>query len=146
MVVERFSSSKKEKTMNRGSKFSWGAWLGVLALPVVMLLSACASVETTPIRNTIANAELAISEAERLAAHQHAPLELRLAREKVESARAALEQEEYQRADWLAEEALAEAQLAQAKARSIRTEMIIGELRDSVDTLEQETQRMQPTQ
>jgi hypothetical protein len=132
--------------MNRESKFRWGAWLGALALPVVFLFSACATVETTPIRNTIANAELAISEAERMAAHQHAPLELRLAREKVASARSALEEEEYQRADWLAEEALAEAQLAQAKARSARTETIISELRESVDTLERETLRMQPTQ
>ncbi len=121
-------------------------WTGALALSAAMTLGACASVETTPIRNTIANAEQAISEAERMEAHQYAPLELRLAEEKLSRARTALEEEEYQRADWLADEALADAQLAGARARTARTENMVSELRASVEALEQEAQRTQPPQ
>ena len=132
--------------MNWRSKLRRSSWISVLSLSTVMMLSACASVETTPIRNTIANAEQAISEAERMEAHQHAPLELRLAEEKVAKARNALEEKEYQRADWLADEALADAQLATAKTRSAKTENMVSELRSSIDALEQETQRIQPPQ
>lgn len=116
-------------------------WIGALSLSAAMMLGACASVETTPIRNTIANAQQAVSDAERMEAHQHAPLELRLAEEKLARARAALEDEEYERADWLADEALADAQLAGAKARTARTENMVSELRASIDALEQEAQR-----
>jgi hypothetical protein len=64
-----------------------------------------------------------------------------LAEEKLSKARTAFEKEEYQEADWLAEEAITEAKLAEAKARSAKAQATVKELEDTIQTLQNEIER-----
>jgi hypothetical protein len=73
-----------------------------------------------------------------LQASQYAPLELRTARDKLESAEAAMRREDYVRARHLAEEALVDAQLASEKTRSEKVQENLAVLRRTILTLKNE--------
>jgi hypothetical protein len=89
----------------------------------------------------VSTADVAVREAEEVDAAEHAPLELRLAREKLEKARRAMDDDEYDRARRLSEEAFADAQLAEAKARAEKARLHAEELRKSVQVLRREAER-----
>jgi hypothetical protein len=117
--------------------------VAAMAMLLAIFVSSCGGVNKVPIHQNIAKAEAAIDEAERIEARAHAPLELELAQEKLSRAKAAFVDEEYEQADWLAEEALVEANLAEAKARSAKTQMTVDELQATIQTLQEEIQRQQ---
>jgi hypothetical protein len=100
---------------------------------------ACASVP--PPTDTIRAAEQAIDEATRADAEPHARLELHMAREHLEEARDLVDAERYDPARRLAEKALVEAQLAEAKANSARAQRNAEELREHITTLRREIDR-----
>lgn len=104
---------------------------------------ACAGVDKAPIQQTIGKAEASINEAQSSQAVNYAPLELRMAEDKLTKAKTAFENEEYQRAEWLAEEALADANLAEAKSQSARTSSTVQQLQETIQTLQSELQRQQ---
>ena len=104
---------------------------------------ACAGVDTAPIQQTIGKAEAAINEAQSSQAITNAPLELRMAEDKLARAKTAFENEEYRQAEWLAEEALADANLAEAKSQSARTSSAVQQLQETIQTLQSELQRQQ---
>jgi hypothetical protein len=89
----------------------------------------------------LATADTAVREAIESEAAQYAPLELRLAREKLERARRAGEEEEYDRARRLAEQAFADAELAKAKTRAEKAQQRTEELRRTVEALRSESER-----
>lgn len=97
---------------------------------------ACAS--TPDPRGPIAQAELAIEQAEQARAAEHAPLEMRIARENYERAR--LERDDGDETDALraAEKAEADALLAIAKARVARERATNEQLSDTVRAVEEE--------
>jgi predicted lipid-binding transport protein (Tim44 family) len=66
----------------------------------------------------VSQAELAVQDATVSDADAYAPVDVRLAREKLERAQAAYDDGEYDRARRLAEEALVDAQLAEARAEN----------------------------
>ena len=103
---------------------------------------AC-SANTVPIQKNISNAEMIITRAQTGDVDEYAPLELRLAKEKLQEAKSAFEREEYTSAQYLAEEALLTANLAQEKARTEKTRKIVQELRESIDTLNKELLNVQ---
>lgn len=70
-----------------------------------------------------------------------APLELRLAREKLDKAKAAMNKKDYLLARRLAEEATVEANLAQAKAKSAKSDKALNETRKSIEALQQEADK-----
>jgi hypothetical protein len=113
----------------------------VMVILLTWMVIACAGVNKAPIQQNIAKAEAAISNARNSDARTHAPLELTLAEEKLSKAKTAFEKEEYQEADWLAEEAIIEAKLAEAKARSAKAQATVMELQDTIQTLQNEIQR-----
>jgi hypothetical protein len=115
--------------------------LAVMVILLTWMVIACAGVNKAPIQQNIAKAEAAINNARNSDARTHAPLELTLAEEKLSKARTAFEKEEYQEADWLAEEAITEAKLAEAKARSAKAQATVKELEDTIQTLQNEIQR-----
>lgn len=112
-------------------------WSGAAVAAVVVAgLTACAS--TSPPREELAAADLAVRDADEAEAGTHAPAPLRRARDKLEEARAAMQTEDYVRARRLAEQALVDAQLAQAQARSAIAQNQVSEMRESIDDLRRE--------
>ena len=70
------------------------------------------------------------------------PIELRLAREEYDSARLALDARQYERARRLAEQALADAQLAEARAGTESTRQAARDLRFSIEALRDQSIRL----
>ena len=112
--------------------------LAPLAALGLLLLSACAS--TPP-----PSAELAVGRAavERAAgpAAADAPLEMAAAREKISRANAAFAKEDYVQARQLATEAEADATLAEARSRSLRSTRALTEVREGIRMLREEMAR-----
>jgi hypothetical protein len=89
----------------------------------------------------VSQAELAVQEADSAQVATHAPLELRLAREKLDRAEQALSAEEYTKARRLAEQAMVDALLADARAESETTRSGARELERSIEALRVEAER-----
>ena len=82
-----------------------------------------------------------IQQAEQIGANDYAPLELREAKRKLEFAREAVEEDDYEKAIMLLEQARVDAELAQAKTLSGRSQKAVSELRESIKTLREEIDR-----
>ena len=106
-------------------------------------LAACASGPAPDAE--MAAAELALDQAEDADAAARAPAPDALARDKLERARAAIAVGENIEARRLAEQALADARLAQAAARSEVARQNASELRQSIETLREELARRDPS-
>jgi hypothetical protein len=119
-----------------------GNWLGLGM--AVLGLAGCATME--PPDTQMALAETAISQAQQSDAASHAPVELQMAREKMQAARAALDRRKFDEARRLAEKAAVDARLAESKARTAQVRQSTQELRESIETLRQEIQRRQDLQ
>jgi hypothetical protein len=109
---------------------------GLIAISV-LLLAGCAAKVAPPVEN-IANAELTIKEAEEGNAALYAPLELKIAEEKLEAAKQAMENEEYIKAKRLADEALIDAKLAAVKSQTKEARKMAEETRENVESLREE--------
>ena len=92
----------------------------------------------------MAAAELALDQAEDADAAAHAPAPHALGRDKLERARAAMADGENIEARRLAEQALFDAELAEAAARSVIARENAEELRKSIDKLREELARHDP--
>lgn len=125
--------------MTMKNRTALGTAAGLLA--AVFLLS-CASTGPPPV-DTISNAEMVIRRARQNEADKYAPLQIKLAEEKLEKAKAAMDEEAYDKARRIAEEALADAQVAEATAKAKKQKKIADEMEESVDTLRQEIDRKQ---
>lgn len=90
----------------------------------------------------ITQGERAIAEARQSNASLSAPVELRIAGDKIATARSALANKEYERAARLAEEAQADADYARAKADSEKAKKTAEEMRQNAETLRQEIERL----
>jgi hypothetical protein len=89
----------------------------------------------------VAKADAAVEQADLGSAAEHAPLELRLAREKLEKAKASLRAERYTDARRFAEQALVDVQLAEVKAESETARTTAQDLRQGIETIEDEARR-----
>lgn len=107
-----------------------------------VLLGACASAE--PPRAELSAAETAIAAAERSGAAERAPVELNAAREKLMRARAAVQQQDHMRAERLAREAAADAELADTRAQEIAAQTALREVRQSLTILQGEIGAQSP--
>lgn len=112
-----------------------------LMMPVAAVLigAGCSSVQ--PPTGTVSQAQLAIREADQSKASQHAPLELRKAREKLADAEKAMRNEEYVKARRLSEQALVDARLAEVKAESEIARQNAAELQKTIKSLRAEVER-----
>ena len=117
----------------------------MLVLCGLVGISGCAGNGKVPLEQ-IANTEKTIGEVRDSNATVHAPLELRLADEKLQAAKAAVDKKEYDQASRLLEEARADADFANAKSRSIKARQVAKEMRDSINSLQQEIERTQKAQ
>jgi len=106
-------------------------------------VSACAT--TQPPVASFSRAELAVRQASESNASQYAPMELQSAREKLDEARLALDTYEYERAHRLAEQALADARLAEARAEVESSRQTARDLRLTIEALRDEVARASTT-
>jgi hypothetical protein len=106
----------------------------------LLLLVSCASVPQSPTAELQA-AELAIKDAERARVSEFASAEMSEARDKLRAANSAVQQEKMVVAKRLAEQSRVDAELASAKAKAARAEIVNDEMRKSIDTLKHEMQR-----
>jgi PBP1b-binding outer membrane lipoprotein LpoB len=114
---------------------------GIMIVFSMFILSGCAA-KVAPVES-IANAEMAVKVAQERNASTFAPLELKIAEDKLNGARTALQKEEFDKAQWLSEEALMDARLAEAKALSEKAKKLAQDMRNSIETLRHEIERTQ---
>jgi hypothetical protein len=101
-----------------------------------VLLVSCAG---QPPKETVSQAELAVFEASQTNAPRLAPLDLRKAQDHLDQAKQAMQNKDYTQARRLAENAVAEATLAEAKSDAKNSQTTLAELRKSLDALREET-------
>ena len=117
------------------------SWLALSVLIVIPFVIGCAP-KVAPVEN-ITSAEMAIKVAQESNASVNAPLELKIATDKLNQAKAAIEQEQFDKAQRLADEAMLDAQLAEAKSRSEKAKKVAQEMKDNIVTLRNEIERSQ---
>lgn len=106
----------------------------------LFLFAGCASTEPVP-TSAMSNAESAIKIARDSNAIVNAPLELRLAEDKLKAAKAALSAEDHDKARRMSEQALMDAKLAEAKSQSEKAKRGAREMQESIESLRQELNR-----
>jgi pyruvate/oxaloacetate carboxyltransferase len=106
----------------------------------LLLLGACASTPLPPTQQLQA-AELAITNAEQARVADFAAEDLNRAREKLNAANTAVQQEDMVQAAYLADEARVSAELASAKTEMLKARAVNEEMQKSIETLKQEIQR-----
>jgi len=105
-----------------------------LILIVCLALAACMT--TRPGPEVFVAAENAIQAAEAAGGDEFAPVEMRFAREKLQSARLGLERQKYAVIVYLVEESEINSELAIEKSRTAKTRRQVNELRKSNAELE----------
>lgn len=121
------------------SRSTYRPRLAMLAFASALaLLGACAS--TPPPMEELAVGKAAVEKASGPAAAE-APAELAAARDKINRANEAYANKDYRYARQLAEQAEADAALAEAQARSVRASTALTEVRESIRQLREEMAR-----
>jgi len=110
---------------------------GALCMAAALALAACASPDAPKEQMAVANS--AVDQATANAAE--APAELATARDKLTRANQAMARKDYVAARQLADEAAADAALAQATARSARSSRALTEVRQSIQQLQAQLNR-----
>ena len=110
----------------------------ILIVLLAFIAGACAS--TKPPTQEITQVESYIQQAEQVGADDYAPLEIREARKKLEKAKAQVSQEQYEDAELTAEKAMVDAELAQIKTLSAKSQRAVQQLRESIKALQEEIQ------
>jgi hypothetical protein len=108
-------------------------------LPMIVgigLIAACGS--TNPPTQQLTETRMVIEQAEQVGAQEYAPLELRDAGIKLQQARDAVEEKEYEKAIRLLDHARIDAEVAQVKALSAKSQKASEELRESIRVLREE--------
>ena len=116
--------------------------IGIAVILAAVSVAGCASKGAAPVES-MTSAELVIKEARDNNAAINAPLELKFAEDKLAAAKAAVTKEEFLQAKRLADEALMDAKLAEAKSLSVKAKKQAQEMRDAIDTLRHEIDRIQ---
>jgi hypothetical protein len=108
-----------------------------LAVIVLACLVACSSTPA-PV-GEISAAQTAVTAAEQADAAQHAPADLDRARDKLLRAQAAMQEDENEQGRRLAEQALVDARLAEAKSRADVAQQNAEKVQSGIDQLRSET-------
>lgn len=114
--------------------------LTILCAATVLGAYGCSSLKT-PATADVAVSRAAVDNAARADGAEYAPVEMRLAREKLALANKALAAKDYELASQLAKEARADARLAQGKANSAKAQAASSALESDLRVLDEELQR-----
>lgn len=110
-----------------------------IALVVAAFITGCAAIPAPTEQMAVSKA--AVSNASSSGGNEFAPLQLKSAMEKMDSAERAMATEDYVTARLLAEEAQVDAQLAGATARSVKAQKAASVLQEDTRILRQELNR-----
>ncbi len=116
-----------------------GAAFSVVLALALLTLSGCASTGDVP-REQMAVARAAVDRAQGPAGAD-APIEVSQAREKLDRANLAVARKDYDDARRLAEQAEVDANLAEAKSHSVRSDRALREVREGIRQLREEIAR-----
>jgi len=105
----------------------------ILIFCICLVLAACVAAPPDP--EILESTENSIQMAETAGGDEFAPVEMRFAREKLASAKLAMEKQKYEVVVYLAEEAEINAELAIEKSRTAKSRREVNELRKSNDEL-----------
>ena len=115
-------------------------WLNVVCGGAVVLIVGCAS-QKAPATAEVAVSAAAVENAAGAGGTQYAPVEMSLAREKMQRAQKAMLDKDYKLAGDLANQAQADAKLAQSKATSAKAQLAADALQDDIRVLREELDR-----
>jgi Skp family chaperone for outer membrane proteins len=115
-------------------------WFIVMSGTAVMLTAGCSSTKA-PATSSVAVSNAAVANASGAGGAQYAPTEMNAAREKMALANKAMAAKDYKLAKDLANQAQADAQLAQSKANSSKAQLAANALQDDVRILREELNR-----
>jgi hypothetical protein len=124
--------------MNRFSDHHWYRALGAL-IGVAAIVTGCSSIPAPT--EQIAVSKSAIANAVSAGGSEYAPVELRSAQDKMDRAMRAMEKEDYDTARALAEQAQADARLAEKMAQSAKAQKSAGVMQDDIRVLREEIDR-----
>jgi hypothetical protein len=127
----------------RSESISARRWAAPVAVALLGVLAACATPGDPPVAQII-GARASIAQAESAGAAEQAPVELLAAREKLGKAEAASRDKRFEPARRWSEQAMADADLAERKARAVKAQAAVTELARSNDLLRQELERKSP--
>jgi len=113
--------------------------LQISLLSGVMMVTGCASKQIASPSTAVSSAKQALLNAQQADVIRFAPLDMRIAQEKIEAAQDAFRTMDYVKADRLAQEALVTVQLAEAKAAKEKLKASTGDLQDTLQVLKRET-------
>ena len=118
-------------------------WVALTMLCAATMFGAygCSSLKT-PATADVAVSKAAVDNAAGADGAEYAPVEMHLAREKLALANKALADKDYQLASQLANEARADARLAQGKANSAKAQVAATALESDIRVLDEELQRI----
>jgi hypothetical protein len=114
-------------------------WFSVSVICALLGLTGCSA--GRPPEAAVAQADLAVRQAAESKAPLYAPSEFRIAQEKAQGAQRAMSEEEYDLARRLAEQAVTDAQLAQARAGAADAQRNTEEVRRTMNALKSEANR-----
>lgn len=123
------------KTASRHPRYRAMAWAGCAAA----LVAGCASIPVPT--EQLAVSKAAVADAVNAGAPEHAPLEMKIARDKLDRANVALLANENDRARQLAEQAEVDAKLAEVRARSVKAQQAAAVSSESTRVLREELNR-----
>jgi len=112
----------------------------MMLLLAILGLAACAT-KIPPPDSQITLATTSITQAESAGAVETAPVELKVAKDKLAQARQAMQQKDNLTAQRLAEEAIVDANLAQAKAQAFKSRKAADEIKANIRILQEEIDR-----
>jgi hypothetical protein len=124
--------------MSRLSSYQRYLSAGAIAC-AIGVVAGCASIP--PPTEQIAVSRSAIANAVSAGGGEYAPVEMKSAQEKMERANRAMQKEEFEDARRLAEEAQADARLAEKKAQSAKAEKAASVTQDDIRVLREEMNR-----
>jgi hypothetical protein len=136
--VAQAAIQRKKKMKHTSMATPWLALLGAAALAVC---AGCGSSMKTPATAEVAVSSAAVDNAAQAGGGEFAPAEMVAAREKVAMAKRALADKDYKRAMSLADQAQADAKLAQGKANSTKAQITSNALQDDIRVLREELAR-----
>lgn len=124
--------------MSRISVYQWYRSVGAIIFAAVFV-AGCAGVP--PPKEQMAVSKAAIANAVSAGGSEYAPLEMRSAQEKMDRANRAMEKEDYDTARSLAEQAQADARLAEKKAESAKAQKAASVMQEDNRVLREELAR-----
>jgi hypothetical protein len=128
----------QRKNMNALTRYLSYRSIGAIGC-TVFVMAGCASVPVPT--EQIAVSKSAIANAVSAGGAEYAPVELKTAQDKMDRANAAMNKEDYEKARWLAEEAQADARLAEKMAHSATAQKAASVMGEDIRVLREEINR-----